>query len=148
MFCHKTPLSYFKITVNHYFLDFIALVYKTRTLVIKWFDGYKPFVSSLTVCSLYSNTVKFFTRWGWLDLGLLWLLLALSHSERIRWGFLSTLHFALVGKQVLDVLLLEGTGRAAGRPHIQMGGELSPFLVLIYLFEETFSIKTIQEAIT
>lgn len=46
---------------------------------------------------------------------------------------LSSLHLTLIGKQILDVLLLQRTRRAAGRAHIQGAGKLAPLLVLVDL---------------
>lgn len=77
------------------------------------------------------------TRWGWLDLDLLPAVpsshAAAAAAAAVCWRIFSSLHLTLIGKQILDVLLLERAGGAAGCTHIQVGGQLAPLLVLVYL---------------
>lgn len=75
---------------------------------------------------------------GRLDLGLerRRLLGVCGRPQGLGRRLLPALHFALVGKQVLDVLLLQRAGRAAGRPHVQLGRQLPPLLVFIHLRQE------------
>ena len=76
------------------------------------------------------------TRWGWLDLDLLPAVpssYAAAAAAAVHRRLLSPLHLALIGEQILDVLLLERAGRAAGRAHIQVGRQLAPLLVFVYL---------------
>ena len=50
------------------------------------------------------------------------------------WGrVLAPLDLALKGVQTLNVLFFERTSRAARRAHVQVGGQLPPFLVLVHL---------------
>lgn len=50
------------------------------------------------------------------------------------WGrVLATLDLALKGVQTLNVLFFERTSRTARRAHVQVGGQLPPFLVLVHL---------------
>lgn len=92
-------------------------------------DWVSEWVSML--CEACRRTERLFTRWWRLDLGLL-LLLAVS-DEGVRWRFFTTLHLTLISEQVLDVLLLQRAGWAAGCPHVQKRGELTPLLILIHL---------------
>lgn len=46
---------------------------------------------------------------------------------------LSALRLALVGKQILNVVLLQSAGRRAGGPHGQGGRQFLPLLVLVHL---------------
>lgn len=76
------------------------------------------------------------TRWGWLDLNLLPAVPsshAATAAAAVCRRLFSPLHLTLIGKQILDVLLLERAGGAAGCTHVQVGGQLAPFLVLVYL---------------
>lgn len=76
------------------------------------------------------------TRWGWLDLDLLPAVpssYAAAATAAVCWRLFSPLHLTLVGEQILDVLLLERAGGAAGRTHVQVGGQLAPLLVLVHL---------------
>jgi len=70
------------------------------------------------------------TRARWLDLRLV---LFGVRVEEVRGRVLAALDLALEGIQTLDVLFLERTGCAARRAHIQVGGKLPPFLVLVHL---------------
>lgn len=80
------------------------------------------------------------TRWRRLDLDLLPVVPS-SHAAAtaavVRWRVFSPLHLALVGKQILDVLLLQRAGGAAGCTHVQGAGQLTPLLVLVYLSQRT-----------
>lgn len=67
---------------------------------------------------------------GGLDLGLI---LFGVRVEEVRGRVLAALDLALEGVQTLDVLLLERAGGAAGRAHVQVGGQLPPLLVLVDL---------------
>lgn len=67
---------------------------------------------------------------GWLDLGLVGLLVV---SDDLRRGVLPAFDLALEGVQTLDVLLLQRAGGAAGRAHVQVGGQLPPLLILVHL---------------
>lgn len=78
------------------------------------------------------------TRWGRLDLDLLSVVpsshaAAAAAAAAVCRRLLAPLHLTLVGKQILDVLLLEGTGRAAWSADVQSGGQLTPLLVLVDL---------------
>lgn len=46
---------------------------------------------------------------------------------------LSSLHLALISKQILDVLLLQCAGGTARCAYVQGAGQLTPFFVLVYL---------------
>lgn len=73
-------------------------------------------------------------RWG-LDLGLG--LLGVGSREDVGRGILAALDLALEGVQALDVLLLQGAGSTARRAHVQVGGQLTPLLVLVDLHDQT-----------
>lgn len=71
---------------------------------------------------------------GRLDLGLT---LFGVGVEEVRGRVLAALDLALEGVQTLDVLLLERAGCAAGRAHVQVGGQLPPLFVLVDLVGDT-----------
>lgn len=58
---------------------------------------------------------------------------ATAATAAVSWWLFSPLHLALIGKQVLDVLLLERAGGAAGCAHVQVGGQLTPLFVFVHL---------------
>lgn len=58
---------------------------------------------------------------------------AAAAAAAVRRRLLSSLHLALVSEQKLDVLLLERVGGAAGRAHVEVGGQFTPLLVLVHL---------------
>ncbi len=79
---------------------------------------------------------SWFLTWGGrLDLGLQRqrFLGVCGGPQGLRWRLLPSLHLTLVGEQVLDVLLLQRAGRAAGCPDVQLRRQLPPLLILIHL---------------
>lgn len=69
---------------------------------------------------------------GGLHLGSLVLLVV---CKDLRGRVFAALNFTLKGVQTLDVLLLQRAGSTAGHAHVQGGGQITPFLILIHLLD-------------
>lgn len=81
----------------------------------------------------YQNRQRMRLTWrGGLHLGSLVLLVV---CKDLRRRVFTALDFTLEGVQTLDVLLLQRAGSTAGHAHIQGGGQITPFLILIHLLD-------------
>lgn len=115
----------------------LLVCYKTHQFIQIWLGGKSNEQKSQNqrkgVEHMSANKQSALTWTGRLDLCLV--LFCVRVEEVQGWVF-TALDLALKGIQTQNVLLLKGAGSTARCAHIQIGGQLSPLLVLVHLRNE------------